>query len=51
MESIGQINGEHACHMITQDTWGYNTEINDKNVCVGSIKRKEMKASLDNSSK
>lgn len=40
MESIGKIDGRHACHMITHDTWGYESEITDRNVCMGSLKRK-----------
>jgi hypothetical protein len=35
MRSIGKIEN-HACHMISSDVWGYNSEINDKNVCIGS---------------
>lgn len=42
MESIGKIkNKEHACHMITSDTWGYKGEINDKNVCIGAKLRRD----------
>ena len=26
----------HSCHMINKDVWGLNTEINDKNICIGS---------------
>ena len=26
----------HSCHMINKDVWGLNTEINEKNVCIGS---------------
>jgi hypothetical protein len=38
MESIGKIeNKRHACHMITNDTWGYKSKINDSNVCIGSL--------------
>jgi len=37
MEKLGQIkNKEHACHMITSDTWGYDNPITDKNVCIGA---------------
>jgi hypothetical protein len=36
MESIGQIkNKKHSCHMITSDTWGYKTKIDNTNVCIG----------------
>jgi hypothetical protein len=39
MESIGKLkNKKHACHMITQDTWGYKESITENNVCIGSIK-------------
>lgn len=27
---------DNACHMITSDIWGFSSEINDKNVCIGS---------------
>lgn len=38
MASIGQIEGrKHACHMITSDTWGYDSDINESNVCIGSL--------------
>lgn len=26
----------HSCHMINKDVWGSKTEINEKNVCIGS---------------
>jgi hypothetical protein len=42
MESIGKIEN-HSCHMINKDVWGYNTDINDKNVCVGSLNFKNKK--------
>ena len=35
MESIGKIEN-HSCHMINKDVWGSKTEINEKNVCIGS---------------
>ncbi len=34
MKSIGK--DKHACHMITDDVWGYKSEISKKNICVGS---------------
>ena len=38
VEKTGKIkNKRHACHMITSDTWGYKDEINDSNVCIGSL--------------
>jgi hypothetical protein len=40
MESIGKIEN-HSCHMISKDVWGYNTDINEKNVCVGSLERQK----------
>ncbi len=36
MRSIGKIEN-HSCHMVNKDVWGYNTEINSKNVCAGSL--------------
>lgn len=36
LESIGRIKDKkHACHMISTDVWGYETTINENNVCVG----------------
>ena len=26
----------HSCHMINKDVWGLNTNINEKNICIGS---------------
>lgn len=37
MTSIGKIDGNHSCHMITTDVWGYKSEINESNVCVGRL--------------
>lgn len=37
MEKIGR--KKHACHMITNDVWGYKEEINESNICVGSIQK------------
>lgn len=28
----------NACHMITSDIWGYQSEINESNVCMGMKK-------------
>jgi hypothetical protein len=40
MDSIHQIeNKKHACHMITNDVWGYKERITGKNICVGSCKK------------
>lgn len=36
MRSLGKIDN-HKCHMISSDVWGYQSEINNKNVCVGSL--------------
>lgn len=37
IEKIGQIKDkQHACHMITKDTWGYESEINKDNICIGA---------------
>lgn len=33
MKSVGI--DRHACHMITSDIWGYKSEINKNNLCVG----------------
>jgi hypothetical protein len=39
MNSVGKIqNSEHACHMIKSDVWGFKSEINQKNVCIGACK-------------
>lgn len=35
MKSLGKIEN-HKCHMISNDVWGYNSDINDKNICRGS---------------
>jgi len=37
MISIGKIKN-HKCHMISNDVWGYQSEINNKNMCIGSKK-------------
>ena len=42
MESIGKIEN-HSCHMINKDVWGYKTEIDNNNVCVGSLNFKDKK--------
>ena len=37
VESIGQIKDkEHACHMLTNDVWGYINPITNENVCIGA---------------
>jgi hypothetical protein len=33
----------HGCHMKTSDVWGMKTEIDEKNVCVGSLNGKTIK--------
>jgi len=38
MKSIGKEN--HACHMINSDIWGYKSEINSDNVCIGYLNSK-----------
>lgn len=35
MKSIGKEN--HSCHMINSDIWGGKSEINKKNICIGSL--------------
>jgi hypothetical protein len=42
MQSIGKIEN-HSCHMINKDVWGYKTNINEKNVCIGSLNFKDKK--------
>jgi hypothetical protein len=37
MKSLGKIEN-HKCHMISKDVWGYQSDINIKNVCIGSKK-------------
>ena len=39
MKTIGKDN--HSCHMINRDICGGNSEINEKNVCIGSKQRRE----------
>lgn len=38
MQKIGKIE-VHKCHMLSNDVWGYKTEINSKNICIGSKQR------------
>jgi len=35
MKSIGK--DKQACHMVTNDVWGYNNQITDSNICIGSL--------------
>lgn len=42
MKSIGK--NKHACHMINSDIWGYNSQINNDNVCIG---QKTLKQTID----
>jgi hypothetical protein len=37
-EKLGKEN--HKCHSIDGDIWGAKSEINEKNVCVGSLNKK-----------
>jgi L-rhamnose mutarotase len=41
MNKIGIDN--HACHMITKDTWGYTTKIDNSNICVGQLESNRKK--------
>lgn len=42
MVSSGIIkNKNHSCHMKTKDIWGLKGNINDNNICVGSLKEKD----------
>ena len=36
MRRINKIK-DHKCHMVSNDVWGYKSDVTDKNVCVGSI--------------
>lgn len=36
MRSLGRIEN-HKCHMISSDVWATKSDVNDKNVCVGSL--------------
>jgi len=39
IEGIKKIRDKkHACHMVTKDIWGYKSDIDENNVCIGSIK-------------
>jgi hypothetical protein len=31
--------GVHKCHMIASDTWGFETPVDESNVCIGSLKK------------
>jgi len=42
MKSIGKEN--HACHMIMSDIWGGKSEINQINVCIGSLNNRKGQA-------
>lgn len=35
MKSAGKIKN-HKCHMISNDVWNTKSEINQKNICIGS---------------
>lgn len=36
MRNLGRIKN-HKCHMISSDVWGSKSNVDDKNVCIGSI--------------
>jgi hypothetical protein len=38
MNKLGKIEN-HKCHMVSNDVWGYKSEVNSKNVCIGSKQR------------
>ena len=40
--SLGKVEN-HSCHMINKDVWGYKTEIDSRNVCIGSLNFKDKK--------
>lgn len=35
MQNIGKVEN-HKCHMISSDVWGYKSDVNLENVCIGS---------------
>jgi hypothetical protein len=37
-EKLGKEN--HKCHSIDGDIWGGKSEINEKNICIGSLNKK-----------
>jgi hypothetical protein len=38
MQKLGKVKN-HKCHMISKDVWSYNSEVNQDNVCVGSLSK------------
>lgn len=40
MISIGKIE-DHKCHMVSNDVWGYETPVDEKNICAGSLERQK----------
>lgn len=38
VDKVRSVSGKenHSCHMINKDVWGLKTEIDEKNVCIGS---------------
>jgi hypothetical protein len=41
MNSLERKDG-HKCHVISKDIWGYKSDINERNVCMGYKKRKNI---------
>jgi len=40
MATIGKVEG-HKCHMISKDVWGYQSEVSEKNMCIGQKQSRE----------
>ena len=41
MTEVGKIKDSvHKCHMISSDTWGYDSPIDSNNACIGALKQK-----------
>lgn len=40
MMSLGKI-VNHKCHMVSKDVWGYETAVDEKNICQGQAKRQK----------
>ena len=38
--SLGKI-VNHKCHMVSKDVWGYETAVDEKNICQGQAKRQK----------
>jgi hypothetical protein len=38
MKEEGFIENSHKCHMIDSDVWGFDSNVNSSNSCIGSLK-------------